>query len=88
MIIPMYFVTCDGPGKEWLSAREGHVPGTELMAGVLVAASASERAVSWASERDAQRGAVGAGWRPSADFEEWLCPSCLGALKSSEESSG
>jgi hypothetical protein len=84
MIVAMHYVQCDGPGKEFLSAREDHVPGTELLPDVLVAAPSAERAFPWPSERAAQRGAVAAGWRPSTDFEEWVCPSCLDKLRSEE----
>ena len=81
MIKPVYRVQCDGPGKEWLALPDDYVPGTDLMAGVLIAATTAERAGNWPSERDAQRASVGAGWRPVADsgLKVWLCPSCQSA---------
>ena len=87
MIKPVYRVQCDGPGKEWLSLPDGYLPGTDLMADVLIAADTAERAGNWPGEREAQRAAVGAGWRPVADsdFMVWLCPSCMAALSASSE---
>lgn len=78
MITPVYRVQCDGPGKEWLSLPEGYVPGTDLMAGVLVASATAERAGNWPGDREAKRAAVGAGWRPAMGGATWLCPACMG----------
>ncbi|MDX3575964.1 hypothetical protein [Streptomyces sp. FL07-04A] len=80
MIKPVYRVQCDGPGKEWLSLPDDYVPGTDLMTGVLVAAITAERAGNWPAERDAQRAAVGAGWRPTQTTGQWLCPACMAWL--------
>lgn len=81
MIKPVYRVQCDGPGREWLALPDDYVPGTDLMADVLIAAPTAERAGNWPGEREAQRAAVGAGWRPTSDsgLKVWLCPACQGA---------
>ena len=88
MIKPVYRVQCDGPGREWLALPDDYVPGPDLLPGVLIAAPTAEKAGNWPGEREAQRAAVGAGWRPvvDSDFKVWLCPACQGA--SGEENTG
>lgn len=79
MIMPVYRVQCDGPGREWLSLPEDHKPGTDLTPDVLVAAPTAERAGNWPDEQAAKRATIGAGWRhpvDSRDFKDWLCPGC------------
>ena len=91
MIKPVYRVQCDGPGREWLSLPNDYVLGTDLLPGVLIAAPTTERAGNWPGEREAQRAAVGAGWRPvvDSDFKVWLCPGCRSVRPASgEETSG
>jgi hypothetical protein len=74
MIEPVYRVRCDGSGEEWVAAPESLPPPAKVMHFVTVATY--ERAARFATEADAVQGAVSAGWRPTADWQKWLCPSC------------
>ena len=89
MIKPVFRVQCDGPGREWLSLPDGHVPGTDLPADTLVAAPTAERAGNWPDEKAAKRATIAAGWghRPDSDFKTWFCPGCLSPA-GGEETSG
>lgn len=89
MIKPVFRVQCDGPGREWLALSDEPGPGTSLLTGALIATPIVQRAATWASESEAKRAAIGAGWRHPVDstgFKDWLCPACQSA--SSEEKNG
>lgn len=75
----VFRVRCDGPGKEWLSLPEDHVPGRAYDGSTLIAAPTAERAGLWPGERAARTAALAAGWR--SGFRHLgpgtlMCPAC------------
>jgi hypothetical protein len=75
----VFRVQCDGPGREWLSPPEDHVPGRAYDGSTLIAAPTAERAGLWPGERAARTAALAAGWVPASRHlgpGTLMCPAC------------